>query len=77
MSKEEFKPGIYKHFKGNLFLALFLAKHSETEEDLVIYVDLYENKSGQIWARPLDMFLDYKELEDGTKVKRFKFVRER
>lgn len=77
MSNTKFKPGIYKHFKGNLYLALFLAKHSETEEDLVIYIDLYENKSGQIWARPLEMFMGYKELEDGSKVKRFEFVRER
>jgi hypothetical protein len=77
MSHTKFKPGIYKHFKGNLYLALFLAKHSETEKDLVIYVDLYENKNSQIWARPLEMFMGYKELEDGSKVKRFEFVRER
>jgi hypothetical protein len=77
MSTTKFKPGIYKHFKGNLYLALFLARHSETEEDLVIYIDLYENKTSQIWARPLDMFMDYKELEDGSKVKRFEFIRER
>ena len=75
--KEKFKPGIYKHFKGNLYLALFLAKHCETEEDVVVYIDLYENKNSQIWIRPLDMFMDYKELEDGTKVKRFEFLRER
>lgn len=75
--KEKFKPGIYKHFKGKLYLALFLAKHSETEEDVVVYIDLYENKNSQIWVRPLDMFMDYKELEDGTKVKRFEFLRER
>lgn len=77
MPGQKFKPGIYKHFKGNLYLALFLAKHSETGEDMVIYIDLYENKKSQIWARPLDMFMDYKKLEDGTKVKRFEFLRDR
>ena len=77
MSKESFKPGIYKHFKGNLYLALFIAKHTETEEDMVIYIDLYENTNSQIWARPLEMFIDKKKLEDGSKVKRFEFVRER
>jgi len=80
MSKKQtqkFKPGVYKHFKGNLFLALFLSKHSETEEDLVVYVDLYDNNTSQIWLRPIDNFLGYKEFEDGTKVKRFEFVRER
>jgi len=74
---QKFKPGVYKHFKGELFLALFLAKHSETEEDMVIYVGLYDKTKGQIWARPADMFMGYKEFEDGTKVKRFEFVRDR
>ena len=76
-NETKFKPGVYKHFKGKLFLALFLAKHSETEEDMVIYVGLYDKERGQIWARPADMFMGHKEFEDGTKVKRFEFIRER
>jgi hypothetical protein len=74
---QKFKPGVYKHFKGQLFLALFLAKHSETEEDMIVYIDLYDNTNSQVWVRPLNDFMGYKEFEDGTKIKRFEFIRER
>lgn len=74
---KQFKPGVYKHFKEHLYLALFVAKHSETEEYMVVYVDLYDNANGQIWTRPLDMFMGDKVFEDGTRVKRFKFIRDR
>ena len=58
--KEEVKLGIYKHFKGNLFLVIGIAKHSETEELMVVYIDLYDNPAGQIWIRPLSLFTGYK-----------------
>ena len=47
-------PGIYRHYKGNLYHVLGVAIHSETEEQLVVYRDLYG--SGNLWIRPLDMF---------------------
>ncbi len=47
--------GIYKHFKGNYYLVLDIAKHSETKEEYVIYRELYND--GNIWIRPIDMFL--------------------
>ena len=59
----------YKHFKGNEYEIIALAKHSETLEDIVVYKALYGE--GQIWVRPLSMFLDTKTLEDGTQVQRF------
>ena len=63
----------YRHFKGNEYLVLHLAKHSETLEDLVAYQALYGEKG--IWVRPLDMFLDKKEV-DGKLVYRFEEIEE-
>ena len=47
--------GIYKHFKGDLYLVLGVAKNSETDEDYVVYRGLYGDCS--LWIRSLDMFL--------------------
>lgn len=68
-------PGYYRHYKGKKYLVLGLAKHSETLEPLVIYISLYENETSQIWARPLEMFIDEVEVE-GERIPRFKFIPE-
>lgn len=47
--------GIYKHFKGDYYLVIDIAYHSETKEKYVIYRQLYGE--GKLWIRPLDMFL--------------------
>ena len=47
--------GIYKHFKGDLYIVEDLAINSENEEECVVYRALYGNS--QLWVRPLDMFL--------------------
>ena len=49
------KNTIYKHFKGDYYLVLDIAKSSETEEQYVIYRALYGDN--ELWIRPLDMFL--------------------
>lgn len=70
------KLGIYKHSKkGTLYKVHFVAKHSETLEDLVVYEALYENDMSKFWVRPLSMFEDVIEL-NGKKVPRFVFVKE-
>ena len=48
--------GIYRHFKGDYYLLVDIAKHSETGEEYVIYRKLYEDCS--LWVRPLQMFLE-------------------
>jgi hypothetical protein len=60
--------GRYRHFKGNEYLVLHVAKHSETLEEMVVYQALYGEKG--IWVRPLDMFMDMREV-NGTMVFRF------
>ena len=69
----KFKPGIYQHYKGNKNLALGMAKHSETLEELVVYISLYDNEKSKIWVRPLKMFMEEIEL-NGQKTPRFKFL---
>jgi len=62
-----------------MYLALMLAKDSETEEDVVVYIPLYykEESETKAWIRPLDDFMGKKELDDGTIVDRFEFISER
>lgn len=48
--------GIYKHYKGDLYLVEDIAYHSENQEKLVVYRALYgENK---LWVRPYEMFVE-------------------
>ena len=50
------QPGIYKHYKGNLYQVFGMARHSETEEWLVVYQALYGEKG--YWVRPLTIWLE-------------------
>ena len=67
------KPGKYQHYKGDKYLVLCIAKHSETLEDMVVYISLYENPESQIWVRPAKMFSETVEY-NGNKVQRFKYL---
>ncbi|WP_010243341.1 DUF1653 domain-containing protein [Acetivibrio cellulolyticus] len=72
MGNREIKIGKrYRHFKGNEHLVLYVAKHSETLEEMVVYQALYGERG--IWVRPLEMFMGQKEV-DGELINRFKEI---
>ena len=58
----------YRHFKGNIYRVLHIAKHSETLEEMVVYQAMYGNRD--IWVRPLSMFEEVIE-RDGKTFRRF------
>ncbi|MFA6554014.1 MAG: DUF1653 domain-containing protein [Candidatus Paceibacterota bacterium] len=69
------KLGTYQHSKtGNLYKVHFVAKHSETLEDMVCYEALYENDKSKFWVRPIETFNGEVEIK-GEKVPRFKFIK--
>ena len=71
MPRPEISPGVYRHSKsGRLYRVLFVAKHSETQEDLVTYETLYDNPVSRYWVRPAAMFTELVEL-NGKRVPRF------
>jgi hypothetical protein len=65
--------GRYRHFKGGEYQVVGIARHSETEEPMVVYRALYGE--GDLWVRPESMFLDMVE-RDGKTFKRFEYIGE-
>lgn len=68
----ELPPGRYRHFKGREYTVLGLARHSETQEEFVVYRQEYGDRA--LWVRPKAMFLETVEA-DGQRVARFEFLR--
>lgn len=64
----DFQPGRYRHFKGNEYELLFVARHSETLEEMVVYRALYGERG--LWVRPVSMWNETVE-RDGKTYKRF------
>lgn len=62
------EPGRYRHYKGNFYQVIGTARHSETDEAMVVYRPLYGE--GGLWVRPEPMFLELVEV-DGSRVPRF------
>jgi hypothetical protein len=69
----EIKLGKYRHFKGNEYLVIGIAKHSETLEPMVFYQALYGNK--EMWVRPASMWNEIVNKEN-YKGPRFQYVEE-
>ena len=63
---QEIKIGnIYRHYKGNIYKIIALAKHSETVEDMIVYQSV---ENGDIWVRPKYM---WNEIIDNNGTQRF------
>jgi hypothetical protein len=63
--------GRYRHYKGNEYTVVGVARHSETEEELVVYRQEYGDRS--LWARPKAMFLETVAV-GGATVPRFTYL---
>ena len=61
-------PGVYRHYKGQRYEVLGVARHSETEEEFVVYRALYGERG--LWIRPLTMFTET-VVKEGVSVPRF------
>ena len=70
---ESIKPGRYRHFKGKEYEVLGVARHSETEEELVLYRALYGDFG--LWVRPVSMWNETVE-RDGKTFRRFTYIGE-
>ena len=70
---ESIKPGRYRHFKGQEYEVLGVARHSETEEELVVYRALYGDLG--LWVRPVSMWNETVE-RDGKTFRRFTYIGE-
>ncbi len=69
----DIKLGKYRHFKGNEYEVIGIAKHSETLEEMVVYRALYGD--GGMWVRPAEMWKETVE-RDGQIFKRFTYIEE-
>ena len=67
----ELKPGIYRHFKGNKYRLLYVAKHSETLEEMVVYQAMYGERG--YWVRPASMWTE-QVTREGKTFPRFTYI---
>ena len=65
--------GLYKHYKGNIYEVIGVAKHSETLEEMVVYKATYQAEGQNLWVRPLKLFLET-IIVNGQSIKRFEKI---
>ena len=72
---EKIKSGRYQHYQGKFYAVIGEAHHSETLEEMVVYIALYETKFGSdsLWVRPKKMFLEKVKIED-REIPRFQLI---
>jgi cyclomaltodextrinase / maltogenic alpha-amylase / neopullulanase len=68
---EELRPGRYRHFKGNEYEVIGVARDSETEQEVVVYRALHGERG--LWVRSLAMFTEIVE-RDARRVQRFEYI---
>jgi len=69
------EPGVYRHYKGNLYEVVGTARHSETLEAMTVYKTLYGSplEQQQLWVRPQKMFIE-EVLVNGKMEPRFSLI---
>jgi hypothetical protein len=72
MTEKKLLSGLYKHYKGQDYQVIDVARHSETQECLVVYRCLYGDYS--LWVRPYDMFIET-VMVDGKETPRFEYLK--
>jgi hypothetical protein len=72
MTDKKLAAGLYKHYKGQEYQVIDVARHSETQEWLVVYRCLYGDYS--LWVRPYDMFIET-VVVDGKEKPRFEYIK--
>lgn len=73
MPKQTLPTGIYRHYKGDHYKVITVAKHESTHEDLVVYEALYDNPVSRYFVRPYKEFTESIEV-NGSKQKRFELI---
>lgn len=73
LDARNFRHGIYRHYKGGEYKTHFVARNSETLEEMIVYQDLHDSE--KVWCRPLTMFLEELEIE-GKSIPRFLKINE-
>ncbi|MFT4047804.1 MAG: DUF1653 domain-containing protein [Solimonas sp.] len=74
MQTDDFRPGVYRHYKGDYYLALGLARADETEEIVVVYTRLYAREGLPMSTRRLSIWNEVVVAADGERRPRFAYI---